>query len=713
MVFLVNDPAATDRQAHSSWPRLRDELRLIKGAPTTSGAPSWTIHDPVAGRFHSIGWLEFLILSRWGLGDPQRIAHSIEQSAPLSVSARDVAAFIEFLERAELLIVDSNYGVEKFLEKHRSKKVNFAYWMLKNYLFIRIPLINPDKQLHKISKKLDFIFKMPFILFIFVISITGFYLVGRQWDVFVNSFIALASIEGIFSIALAMVAAKTIHEIGHGLAAAGLGCRVPAMGVAFMVMFPVMWTDTTDAWRLQRRQDRVKVDIAGIWMEIILSSFCLLAWNFLPDGLLRTALFPLATTTWVITLIINLNPFMRFDGYFILCDTLNVPNLEARAFALARWRLRETLFGWGDSAPERLPARTVRTMIFWSYCTWLYRIFLFIGIALLVYNLFFKVLGIFLMVVEIVWFIVRPVVNEFKEWRRQMNKFHLNSRLFITILLFSFLAMIAAWPWRQKLTFPAVWEMPHAVLESRHPGIIDSVFLNPKVEAGDVIYRIKSPDLEYKIQKTRNEIEILKAMISSGAFDETIISQRQVSLTNLSRLETELERLISNYDQLTLKSPIQGRLSAIPDFVKPGQWVGKKEFLGNILNESNIIIAYAPESDVYLISVGNKARFVSDNRNFYIDVRIESIDKFSVETIEHNVLTSPFGGVIPARLDPNKNVIPQGSYYKVTLRTLNHAVQTPIFSEKGVIKVETNQSYSYLKRFFDFAVGVFIRETGW
>ena len=123
--------------------------------------------------------------------------------------------------------------------------------------------------------------------------------------------------------------------------------------------------------------------------ELAIAAFASLLWSFLPEGALRSAAFLLATTTWLLTLGVNLNPFMRFDGYFLLSDLLEVGNLQQRSFALARWWLREQLFGFAEQPPELLPRSLRRGLVIYAFCTWLYRFFLFLGIALLVYMLFF------------------------------------------------------------------------------------------------------------------------------------------------------------------------------------------------------------------------------------------------------------------------------------------------------------------------------------
>lgn len=117
-------------------------------------------------------------------------------------------------------------------------------------------------------------------------------------------------------------------------------------------MVPMLWTNTTDAWRLVSRWQRRLIDVGGMLAELTLAAFASVLWSVLLDGALRTGVFLLASTSWVMTLAISLNPLMRFDSYFILADALDLPNLQDLAFAMGRYWLREMLFDCGDPLPE-------------------------------------------------------------------------------------------------------------------------------------------------------------------------------------------------------------------------------------------------------------------------------------------------------------------------------------------------------------------------
>ncbi len=288
------------------------------------------------------------------------------------------------------------------------------------------------------------------------------------------------------------------------------------MGVAVMVLWPVLYTDTSDAWRLASRRRRLVIGAAGMATELVLAAWATLAWSFLPDGPLRTAAFLLATSTWVITLLINLNPLMRFDGYYLLSDWLGIANLQDRAFALARWRLREALFGLGDAPPECLPARTRRVMLAYAYATWVYRFFLFLGIALLVYHLFFKLLGLFLMVVEVWWFILRPIVSELAEWVKRRDRVRVNRRSMTTLALLALGLGLLFAPWSGTVTAPAVLRAEQQTrLFAPHAGRLAHVAARPGqgVEAGEVVFRMEARHLAFELEQTRRKAEVLRARI--------------------------------------------------------------------------------------------------------------------------------------------------------------------------------------------------------
>src|SRR5262249_2613082 len=151
----------------------------------------------------------------------------------------------------------------------------------------------------------------------------------------------------------------------------------------FLVLWPYLYTDVGETWKLSDRRKQFVIAAAGMAAELSLAIFSTLAWALAPEGALKSMLFVLASSTWLITLAINASPFMRFDGYFLLSDALDFPNLHERAGACARWWLRTTFFRLPETMPEPgLEPRQVRWLAAFALVTWAYRFTVFIGIAI-------------------------------------------------------------------------------------------------------------------------------------------------------------------------------------------------------------------------------------------------------------------------------------------------------------------------------------------
>jgi putative peptide zinc metalloprotease protein len=273
------------------------------------------------------------------------------------------------------------------------------------------------------------------------LSLVGIFLATRQWETFSSTFVDQLTWSGLLGYSAALVFAKALHEMGHALTATRYGVRVAHMGVALLVMFPMLYTDTSESWKLSNPRQRLAIAGAGIITELALAGLATLAWSLSPDGSVKSALFFLATTSWLLTLLVNVSPFLRFDGYFILSDAIDYPNLHQRSGEFARIWLRRVLLGFNDAWPEDIRNKSRVFLILFAFMTWIYRLVVFLGLAVLVYYFFFKVLGILLMAVELVWFIWRPLWSELSIWRERKSDFKTN-RVWVAYV---FLWIILVW----------------------------------------------------------------------------------------------------------------------------------------------------------------------------------------------------------------------------------------------------------------------------
>ncbi len=431
-------------------PPLREELELFPGPALSDGQPSWTLHDPVRNAFFRIDWLSFEILSRWQMIRPAAIAEDIPRHTTLHPEIEDVLAMARFLLDNQLLRSPPDRA-RLMAESVRRRRGTWFNNLLHNYLFFRVPLVRPDGWLQRRVGWVAPLYSQGFAWLTLLVLLIGLVLVERDWTRFTSTLMDTFSWQGALGYGVALIAIKTLHELGHAFTAKRFGCRVPTMGVAFLVMFPMAYTDTNEVWKLNQRQQRFKVAAAGVLTELVVAVWATLAWVLLPEGLPKSIAFMLATTTWIATLAINSSPFMRFDGYFLLLDWLDMPNLHARSFALARWDMRERLFGLGLGPPEYFSRKMTVGLILFAYATWIYRLVLFLGIAALVYHFFIKAVGILLFVVEIGWFVLMPLYKEMKDWPQPLSGQRSRARLWRPALILLGLVLLLVLPWPTRV----------------------------------------------------------------------------------------------------------------------------------------------------------------------------------------------------------------------------------------------------------------------
>jgi putative peptide zinc metalloprotease protein len=692
---------------------LREDVKLLPGPTAYDGAPTWTLYDPATHRFFRIGWAEFEILSRWNLGSIDRVATAVAGETTIRATPADVLDVVRFVEAAGLVMPLGDAGVARLVAAGTGRRDSAAGWLLKNYLFLRIPLINPDRLLGHLLGLVRWMMTPGFAAVLSVLALTGFYLIARQWEAFSHSFLHVFSLQGALIVGLALSLSKIVHEIGHGLMTKRFGCRVPAMGVALLVLWPVLWTDTTDAWRLTSRRQRVAIDAAGMLAEITLAIFASLAWSMLPDGATRTAMFMLASSTWILTLAVNLNPMMRFDGYFLLSDLLDMPNLQERAFALARWWMREWLFGLGDPPPERFAPARQQILLCYAYCTWVYRFTLFAGIAFLVYHFTFKALGLLLMAVEIGWFIVRPIASEIWLWRRRLSarRITLNSVATFSILLASLAALLVPWP--ANVEAPALLraERQTALYTGVAGQLTEFAVSGVRVEAGQPIAKLQSPDIDYRRAKTLATIEGLRAQLAGQAFDRDARNSLEFGWNKLEHAIADLSAVEAEATALVVRAGYDGVVMDVPPHLRPGLWMPRREVIAYLIDPSTQVVeAFVEEADLSRVYPGAEATFFPENNEDTVALTVATVSLASVTELDTPEIASINGGGVAVRKSPAGKLVPDAAVYKVRL-VPRQMMPTIARKQRGAVEIKGDE-VALLSRLYQRVAAIVIREAG-
>ncbi|MGA8133595.1 MAG: biotin/lipoyl-binding protein [Pseudomonas gingeri] len=694
-------------------PSLRADLQLTAAAPALDGSPRWTLADPVRGRYFKLGVQAMRLLRHWSLGDPTQVLQAANREPGLPLGDPELEQLLGFLRSHDLIASLDPQQRASYAWKAAASRQSLWQMALHQYLFFRIPLWRPDAFLNRAWPWLQRFgprllrYGLPATLGL------GVFLVSRDWERFLSTFPHLFSLGGAMAFGIALFFAKLCHEFGHAFMAKRAGCRVQSMGVAFMVMLPLFYTDVSDAWRINDRKARLLIGAGGVMAEMLLACIALLAWSLLPDGPARTAAFMLASATWLTTLAVNLNPFMRFDGYFLLSDFWEIDNLQGRAFALCRWRLREALFGYDEPAPEPWPPAMRRRLLWWGFLSWLWRAALFFGIALAVYHLFFKLLGIFLMMVELGWFIFLPIFKETREWWSRREQAHTPRVLLSGLGLLALLLLVAV-PWRSSVEIPVMLEAGrvtalHAPVAARVKQV--NVHDGQMIEAGTVLVELESPDVDSRLIIVRREIDILQLQMRRQAGRSETVADVGILEQRLAEAVAEYRGLQARRERLLLKAPQAGQVRDLMPQLAVGRWVSTKEPLARVVEGGTRMRGYLAEEDLWRVAPGAKGRFVADDpmRPAW-PVELLDVDANGVAAIDQEALTSDHHGPIAVRRDENRRPEPVQAQYGARLRLLED-MPTPSHPLRGVAVLQ-GRSESLLGTAWRRMAALGVRESG-
>ncbi|MBU3055931.1 biotin/lipoyl-binding protein [Pseudomonas indica] len=697
-----------------SLPALRPDLQLSPAEPALDGSPQWTLADPVRGRYFKLGSAAMRLLRHWTQGEARRVLAAANREPGVSLQESDLEELLRFLRGHDLISAADPEQRASYETKAAAQRHGLWKTLLHQYLFFRIPLWRPDAFLNRAWPWLERHGGALLRIGLPLVLVLGVFLVARDWERFLATFPHLFSLGGALAFGVALGFAKLCHEFGHAFMAKRAGCRVQSMGVAFMVLLPLFYTDVSDAWRVNDRRSRLLIGAGGILAELVLACVALLAWSLLPDGALRTAAFMLASATWLTTLAVNLNPFMRFDGYFLLSDLWGVDNLQGRAFALCRWRLREWLFGYGEPAPEPLPALLRRRLLWWGYGSWLWRAALFLGIALAVYHLFFKLLGIFLMLVELVWFIGLPIGRELAEWwkRRQQAQ---RSRVFgAGIGMFLLLAVLAL-PWRSGVEVPALLESArNSALHAPLPARLKALHVRDgqRVEAGDVLIELESPDLDARQRIIRSEIQILQLQLRRQAGRSETVADVGILDQQLAEALAEYRGLAAQRARLVLHAPHAGVVRDLSRDLRPGLWLPPQMPLARVVDERQVRLrGYLQEESLWRVEVGAEGRFVADDPlRPALPVRLAEVAATGASYLDIEALASDHHGPIAVRRDERQQGKPVQAQYAVRLEPIA-TYELPAQPLRGLVVLEGRRE-SLLGAAWRRAAALGVRESG-
>ncbi|MFP4423198.1 MAG: site-2 protease family protein [Desulfococcaceae bacterium] len=566
------------------WMGLRPDLRLHKGDKTMTGKQTYVVEDPVTGHHFEIGEAEARFFLCLVTEDTLRGAvGKLLRTTSFRPSVEDILGFLRMLQQEMLASLPEeearNFAETRRKAEDRMKKLSWLK-IKRKIMFVQVPLFRPDAFLTRIYPWLAPFWSKPFQFMYAVLGVVGLVLVVPQIELYFHTAAHLFTPAGALMFFFALSFVKTIHELGHALATKRHGLYVRRMGIYFMVFVPILYTDATEAWKLPDRRSRVMIGAAGVLVELAVAAVSLFLWTVLPDGLLRSLMFYLSGVSLISSFLVNLNPLMRFDGYYILMDYLRISSLRTRSIRFFQYYRRRLLVDWQGAKPEEHPWD--QAMAVFGLFSALYMIIIFLGIAMIIYHKASSLLGVFFLAQGLLMVVIAPILKEIYYLLKHRKQWGSPFRVGLTLTAFAGLVALFLVPLPTEKRLPAHF-LYRDVVEMKSPGRGRLAGALPAVgkpvERGELLFRIQDDRTEQELTLVRFDLERLEATLRNtggggeeGAYRNWLLAERE-------RLRARAEKLREMLAQMEIRAPVSGRVLDVNPTLRGGGYVYPRAFL--------------------------------------------------------------------------------------------------------------------------------------
>jgi putative peptide zinc metalloprotease protein len=563
-------------------PELRIRLRsdLNRWLQKCGRSPYYLIEDPISDRYFRLGMREWKLASL--LDGDTTLAEALaklrqEQTEPC-LSDAEAVAFCRWLVSVQLATVQSQSSSGSPVPVARGPgKVSKAA-VLTNPFFIRIPLLNPDPYLKALLPWLDWTLGRFFFVAWLVLCTTGAYQVFSQWDRFMDAASAVLAPQNWIYLLVAWVLLKVVHETFHGLVCKKFGGTVPSGGIVLILFSPVAFVDVTSSWRFSSKWQRIFTAAAGMYVEFAIASAAAILWSQTAAGVVNNICHSVVLMASVTTLLFNANPLMRFDGYYIFTDLVEIQNLYPSGRQYMRYFFRRYFLGVGSTLPTWPRGKRTLIMVYaWASCFW--RLMVCVSMAAVAATLFHGAGLVLTALAVVIWFAL-PVVR-FVRYLFVGDGGELPQRwrfVLVSGCCAGAAVGLMCLPWPGGVGAPGVVEYkPLEVIRTSGAGFVREIRVRPgeKVQAGQILAVLVNEETQRELEDLQLAIEqsLIKGRVLHRGED---MAQYQVEIENRLALVMRQKQLQQQVSEMQAQAPRAGRVigreldALIGQYLQPG-----------------------------------------------------------------------------------------------------------------------------------------------
>jgi putative peptide zinc metalloprotease protein len=668
----------------------------------------WVVKDPVGLQYYRFEEEEYAILQMLdGESSLDEIADRFERDfPPQTIRTEELQQFIGMLHRSGLVITDAPGQGQQLVKRRAEKTHQERMATLANILSLRFKGVDPERFFNFIYPYIRWFFSVTAMCVCITIGLAALTLIVVQFDVFhsrLPDFHSFFRAKNWLWLGLTLCVTKILHEFGHGLSCKHFGGECHEIGVMFLVLTPCLYCNVSDSWMLPNRWHRAAIGAAGMYVELVLASICTFIWWFTsPGSPVSYICLNVMFISSVSTLMFNANPLLRYDGYYILSDILEIPNLRQKASTILNRKLGAWCLGLEEPEDPFLPQRKQWLFATYTVASAIYRWVVTFSILYFLNRVFqpygLKVLGQAIALGSIYGLIGQPLWNLYKFFKVPGRLGDVKrARVYATlVLIIGAIVGIGLVPLPSHVYCPLEVQARKADwVYAAVDGILEKVSVHPgdQVKEGQQLAQLRNIDTEIRIAELTGQRNVFATQLEGLHFasfnDRRAASQIDPTTKALHGTEDQLAQLRVDIGKLKLVAPRAGTVLPPSIVEKHGDetahlptWNGSPFDPENLgarlvtgtklcqigdpkLMEARLVI---DQNDVEFVTAGQKVEIMLDQTADYVYTNCE-IERVSTEDLKTSPshISSLHGGPLASKMDPSGVARPMNPIFEAVV----------------------------------------------
>ncbi|MCY2968627.1 MAG: efflux RND transporter periplasmic adaptor subunit [Planctomycetota bacterium] len=590
---------------------------LVAQRVECQGGEYFVIKDPVTLKYFRLDPEHYHVL---GLLDGRRSLDAIRDDLHIAFpyarpTLPELQSVVVDLHEKGLLASNRPGQGNVFIEKRDALLKKKIFGVFQNILSLRLPGWDPERTLKLLYPIVGWLYHPAAIAIQVAMIAASWVLLSINFDHFrrlLPEFQQFFGWPNLLWLYLTLACTKILHELGHGLTCRHFGGECHEIGVIVLVFSPTLYCEVSDSWMLPNKWHRIAIGAAGMWVESVLAAFALFAWWFSTPGLFHHLCLNIFFVSTITTVIFNLNPLMRYDGYYMLSDFLEIPNLSEKANTLLRNTFAKVCLGVETREDPFMPQRGRHWFVLYSVASAIYRWVVLFGITLFLYTVLkpYKLQSIG---VALAWFSMAGIVGNlgYTLYRlmatprsEPLSRNRIGATLLVVAALVAGLLAIPL-PWHVEAPF-YVEPLDVVYVQTSVPGSIETIHVKAgdTVEEGDPLIDLVDPEKVLKLQELQTQLSTQKLEVQKqeaiGNHTAIVVAERQ-----RDSIEEQIAEFNQQIEMLKLKAPVAGVVVSMPRVEEPPGGVESLDlhgWHGSPLDKVNVGAALEPRTPVMCIA---------------------------------------------------------------------------------------------------------------